>query len=67
MKNEDIAHKTLLEIVQTYAIAGAAQTDAEWEKLRDEFIKEFENSLNAARSNIRMLIMESMFRTDEVE
>ena len=67
MKNEDIANKTLLEIVQTYAIAGAAQTDAEWEEGRDEFVKEFANSLNAARSNIRMLIMESMFRTDENE
>ena len=67
MKNEDIAHKTLLEIVQTYAIAGAAQTDAEWEKLRDEFVKEFANSLNTARRNVRMSIMESMFRTDENE
>ena len=67
MKNEDIAHKTLLEIVQTYAIAGEAQTDAEWEKLRDEFVKEFANSLNTARRNVRMSIMESMFRTDENE
>lgn len=67
MKNEGFANKTLLEIVQTFAIAGAAQTDAEWKKLRDEFIKEFEISLNTARGNVRMSIMESMFRTDEEE
>lgn len=67
MKDKNVLDVPLGEFLHNIAVGGAMQSDAEWEISLEEALKGFHEALNNSRAEIRMKIMQSMFRTSEDE